>query len=149
MQCICKHLGLYLATASKKNNYYIILLVRLHNCQVGYYNDVHVASFLPPPPTPPPNPITPSPISSTITWWVTFQHAEEGAGQGPLGPERRTERGFSFRRSRSETHWRQRDPGAPCWSLPSPIVSFTAQRRAAEEKGFDQSGRAALRGVSK
>lgn len=44
-----------------------------------------------------PNQITPSPISSTITWWVTFQHAEEGAGQGPLGPER-TQRRFPFQR---------------------------------------------------
>lgn len=37
---------------------------------------------------PQPDPITPSPISSTITWWLTFQRAEEGVGQRPLGLKR-------------------------------------------------------------
>lgn len=48
-----------------------------------YYNDVHVASFLhhrhPIEQRPPPN-------WYPITWCVTLQHAEEGAGEGPLKP---------------------------------------------------------------
>lgn len=71
---------------------------------------------------PRPNPITPSPISSTITWWVTFEHAEEGAEQGPLGLKK--------------TVWFQRrndgsggsGPGKPCRSL-APIVSYKQQQQ--------------------